>query len=390
MTMQRRRVLLGLAAGACGPAGAAPKPARCPAWPAWETFKQQFIGDGGRVAESATPRSQTVSEAQGYALFFALVAGERDTFERLLRWTEDNLAGGDLTVRLPAWQWGRRDDGRWGVIDDNPASDADLWIAYALGEAGRLWQERRYTALASLIADRVLREETAQLPGLGLTLLPGPQGFVLSPTRWRLNPSYVPLPLMRWLAARSAPGGWDAVLQSSLRLLRDSAPRGFAPEWAHYQADGGNGRFALAEQPADDRLGSYNAIRVYLWLGLIAPQDPARAALLAQYAPMAELIQRNGVPPEGVDAVSGQVQGAGPSGFSAAMLPFLKALSRPVALNQQLARLQARPLRANAYYEQALGLFGLGAHESRYRFDVDGSLLPGWNACTVSPSALSR
>src|SRR6185369_11367754 len=97
--MTRRRLLQGLAGlAAAASVQAAPRPpARCAGWPAWDAFKQQFIGDGGRVAESATPRSQTVSEAQGYALFFALVADDHDTFERLLRWTEDNLAGGDLT-----------------------------------------------------------------------------------------------------------------------------------------------------------------------------------------------------------------------------------------------------------------------------------------------------
>src|SRR5207253_9506464 len=105
-------------------------------------------------------------------------------------WTENNLAQGDLTAHLPAWIWGKRDDGSWGVIDTNPAADADLWIAYTLLEAGRLWQERRYTALGSVIAARIVRDETATLPGLGRTVLPGPVGFRLRADAWRLNPSY--------------------------------------------------------------------------------------------------------------------------------------------------------------------------------------------------------
>jgi endoglucanase len=359
---------LGGALGAAVAATPAPQAPGCAEWADWAAFKRRFIGDAGRVAESATPRAQTVSEAQGYAMFFALVNNERELFERLLRWTEDNLAGGDLTARLPAWWWGRRDDGSFGVIDANPASDADLWIAYALGEAGRLWQERRYVALASLVADRLLREESADLPGLGLTLLPGPKGFVLGPGRWRLNPSYVPLPLMRWFAARSQAEAWNALLQSSIRLLRDAAPKGLAPEWALYQAGADDkGAFALAEMSAEDR-----------------------AELLKQYAPMADLVERNGTPPEAVDALSGDVRGSGGPGFSAALLPFLAAAGRTRATEQQLLRLQARPPGEQAYYDQALALFGLGWHEGRYRFAADGSLEPAWKTCAALLQPRSR
>jgi endo-1,4-beta-D-glucanase Y len=114
-------------------------------WPAWDGFKAHLLSADGRVIDASAPRQHTVSEGQAYALFFALVADDRASFERILQWTENNLAQGDFTAQLPAWQWGRRDDSSWGVLDANPASDADVWIAYTLGEAGRLWQQRRYS-----------------------------------------------------------------------------------------------------------------------------------------------------------------------------------------------------------------------------------------------------
>lgn len=153
---------------------------KCEIWPAWNKFRHNFVNDGGRVIDRSVPQQITTSEGQAYALMFALIANDRDSFELILRWTEDNLANGDLTGQLPAWQWGKREDDSWGVIDSTAASDADLWIAYALSEAGRLWKIQKYTALAELLADRILREETAEIPGLGLTLLPGTKGFILT------------------------------------------------------------------------------------------------------------------------------------------------------------------------------------------------------------------
>jgi endoglucanase len=131
---------------------------------------------------------------QAYGLFFALVANDRRTFDTILAWTENNLAQGDLSAHLPAWL-GRAPDGAWRVLDANAASDADLWIAYTLVEAGR-WHERSYPR-AALLAKRVLDTETASVPGLGLTLLPGPTGFKLANGQWRVNPSYSPPQVIR-------------------------------------------------------------------------------------------------------------------------------------------------------------------------------------------------
>ena len=50
------------------------------------------------MLDPETQRAQTVSEAQAYGLFFALVANDRPSFEKILKWTENNMAGGDLTA----------------------------------------------------------------------------------------------------------------------------------------------------------------------------------------------------------------------------------------------------------------------------------------------------
>ncbi|WP_298209705.1 cellulose synthase complex periplasmic endoglucanase BcsZ [Acidovorax sp.] len=344
-------------------------------WPAWDAFKAQFINEDGRVISDDGDNGHTYSEGQAYALFFALVANDRPMFDKLLRWTENNLCDGDITARLPAWIWGRRPDGTWGVTDSNPASDADLWIVYALGEAGRLWKERNYRALSSLLAARVLREETADIPGLGSTLLPAPKGFVQPNDRWRLNPSYTPMHLMHWLAASGFDPQWKKLADSSLKVIRGSSPKGFTPDWTVYDAKQG---FLVDTEGKEKGQGTYNAIRVYLWAGVMHADAPGRKALLQTLAPMARYVREQGYPPESIDILTGQAPTPAPSGFSAALLPFLRAVGDDAALHSQRMRLEARPLRPKAYYEQVLALFGVGGFEGQYRFTTTGQLLVRW------------
>lgn len=356
----------------------------CAVWPAWTGFRDRYVGEGGRVIDRGSPQSITTSEGQSYGLFFALVANDRPGFESILRWTEDNLAGGDLTARLPAWQWGKSEDGKWGVLDDNAASDSDVWIAYALAEAGRLWKVERYSALAALLAERILREESEVLPGLGRTLLPGPKGFKPAKDIWRLNPSYVPLQVVQRLSVLFPKSTWRQLVPSSSDLVVRASPRGFAPEWILYKVDGG-----FQPDPDTQGEGSYNAIRVYLWAGMLAADDPLRDVLIKRLLPMAEKVGASGTPPEKVDTRSGVAAGTGSAGFSAALLPFLTAARQHELVSQQRLRVVAKaPLERNDnYYDQVLTLFGLGWLDGHYRFARDGSLLPRWTCVSPSPSS---
>ncbi len=178
---------------------------------------------------------RSTSEGQSYALFFALVDNDQALFDRILGWTQDNLAGGDMGKRLPAWLWGRDDAGAWRVLDDNPASDSDLWLAYALLEGARLWRRPALKAIAEGMLVQVRAREIVDLPGLGPMLLPGPQGFIEGDAT-RVNPSYLPLPLLRRFAAEDRSGPWQALARNSVQLLQQSSPHGFAPDWAAWKA----------------------------------------------------------------------------------------------------------------------------------------------------------
>lgn len=340
----------------------------CP-WPLWERFKKHHVSADGRVID---PRQDdiTTSEGQAYGLFFALVANDPSLFRQLLGWTENNLARGDLERHLPAWKWGATEDGDWTVLDANNASDADLWIAYSLLEAARLWRQPDYRQLAHHLLWRIAAQTVRPLPRLGLMLLPGDDGFV-NTEGMRLNTSYLPPQLLARLAT-IAPI-WAELGDNTHTLLIQSAPLGFAPDWLLWRRDGQG-----VADPVHGAVGSYDAIRVYLWIGMLDPQAPGRQTLLAHYAPMAALTARRGAPPERVDIAEGSASGDGPSGFSAALLPMLAALGDDSALQAQRQRITGQPI--EGYYNHVLALFGLGWDEGRYRFDQRGRLLPAWDS----------
>lgn len=337
-------------------------------WPAWERYKTHLINQDGRVIDFSDPRHITTSEGQSYALFFALVANDRDTFQHLLDWTQNNLARGDMGVTLPAWLWGRSDEGGWGVLDDNSASDSDLWLAYTLLEAGRLWDRRDYRVLGTRLAGRIAEQETAELVGFGPMLLPGRVGFTQDDL-WRVNPSYLPPQILARLSALGAP--WPAIAARTSAMLQETAPLGFAPDWAAWQEGAG-----WQPDPEHGAAGDYDAIRVYLWAGMLAADFPQREALLAHFAPMHTLTARRGAPPESIDAHSGEHEGTGNISFSAALLPFLAGTP---AAETQRQRIAANPPAPDAYYSQSLLLFGVGWDEGRYRFAADGTLQPAWS-----------
>lgn len=234
-------------------------------------------------------------------------------------------------------------------------------------------KETRYTEVGTALLKRIAREEVVNVPGLGSMLLPGKIGFAEA-NSWRFNPSYLPPQLAQYFSRFGAP--WSTLRETNLRLLLETAPKGFSPDWVRYESK--QGWQLKAEKTL---ISSYDAIRVYLWAGMMHDGDPQKARLLARFKPMATLTMKNGVPPEKVDVVSGNAQGTGPVGFSAALLPFLQNRDAQAVQRQRVADHFPG---SDAYYNYVLTLFGQGWDQHRFRFTVKGELLPDWGQECVS------
>ena len=360
-----KHLLLAAALLAQGLACAAP-----PSWEDWDAFKSMSI-ESGRVVDYSDQRLITTSEGESYALFFALVADDRETFDGLLSWTEKNLAAGDLARRQPAWLWGRRtseESTAWTILDTNNASDSDMWIAYALLEAGRLWHEPKYTAKAHAMMS-LLKKDVRVVKNLGAVLLPGRVGFETADTV-KLNPSYAPLFILKRFALEDA--SWKDVWEGSLRMILRSAPNGFSPDWATFDKEGR----LLPPTDEDHVIGSYNAIRTYLWAAMTVQDAAVYATLSRRFLPMVKAAAQLGRPPEKVNLLTGEMNRPGNAGFAGCLLELARQTPGQARNADRLRTVvAATPLERTSYYTNVLLLFARGYDEGRFQFDADGRLV---------------
>lgn len=329
------------------------------AWDLWDEFKRTNVDEQGRVIDYSDPRHITTSEGQSYAMFFALVANDRKAFDQIFQWSENNL-GPDQ----PAWLWGiptakAGDPGK--IIDTNNATDSDMWIAYCLLEAARMWNDKAYEDKANAYL-RKLKELVRTIPGVGQVILPGRVGFeekgVIT-----INPSYYPPHILRRFAEYDS--SWQPVLEGSINALLRCSLGGASPDWAKFDK---NGR--LIDQGKLE--GSYNAIRSYLWASILSPKDPNYKVLLKLYMPMIELVKRVNIPPETVKLEEMKVSTQDVNAFGACFLPYVTNDKAGSVIRTVLTSTKMEP---DGYYRNVLTAFGLGFDYRNYAFDEKGQLI---------------
>ena len=220
-----------------------------------------------------------------------------------------------------------------------------------------------------------LKRDVRDIPNLGKVLLPGGSGFD-HPTHVTLNPSYYPVFILRRLALVDP--YWKEVAEGTIRALVRTAPAGFSPDWAKIDKTGK----LIAPEGEDYTLGSYNAIRVYLWAAMTDPSDPSYGVLMKHFDPMRRLTEEMNMPPEKVEILTGKANRAGNAGFGACVLEML-GNSKTADLLRTV--IQAEPIIGENYYRNVLMLYGAGFDAGLFRFDREGKLVVSRAAVDAKP-----
>ena len=254
--------------GAAEPAGGGQRSAAA-------AFLDTYVRPDGRISRP-DQGDDTVSEGQAYALLLAQVTGDDAVFGRIWEWTRAHLQRADGLLSFHADRTGR-------VLDEQPASDADLLAAWALlryeGE-----DADRYHGEGRRIAAAVLAHEVVDGPTGEPVLTAGPWATARPAT---LNPSYWAPAVLRDLAGRTGDERWRRIADGVLPLTERASGGGrqLPADWVSLGADG-TPRPVPAPGGRGARQPQYglDAQRVVVWLATAC--DDASRGLAARWWPL--------------------------------------------------------------------------------------------------------
>jgi endoglucanase len=283
MFQHRRRVAAGIACGTllaaaaagCG-GGSRPEQggSRPVQLPAAASFLASYVQPDGRVTR-IDQGGDTVSEGQAYGMLLAEAAGDSAAFGRIWGWTRAHLQLADGLFAFHASASGK-------IISAEPASDADVLIAWALlryqGPQAAAWH-----ADGRRVADAVLAHEVTTGPGGMPVLAAGPWATGRPAS---LDPSYWSPQALQGIARATGNPQWNRLEASAVAMTRELTRDGrmLPPDWAELTAGG-----VLRGEPAPD--GSQpqtqyglDAQRVTVWFA--SSCDAAASALAARWWPL--------------------------------------------------------------------------------------------------------
>ena len=298
------------------------------------TFLDTYLDDGRIVRTDQG--GDTVSEGQAYGLLLAVVAGDESSFDEIWDWTAAHLQRDDL---LLAWRW---DDG--SVVDDEPASDADLDAARALVVAGDTFGRDDLRRDGIALGEAVLDELTADTI-LGRVLLPG-LWATASPHAY--NPSYSSPAAYAVLGQASGDARWAQLAEGS-RAVTDALldANALPTNWATVESDGTVAIAGAADGRGEPRYG-FDSVRASIrYAESCAPADTAVAARIAAALPTGETL------PAELDSGGGAVTTDQHPVAYAARAAAYAADGRSADAEADLARMSDLAARAPTYYGDA-------------------------------------
>ena len=205
----------------------------------WLSYTDKIQKDGRTIDRSRN--YLTTSEGQSYSLLRAVWMDDKAVFDRVLKWTNNNLKKRP-DDKLFAWKWGQDAEGKWDVLAEeggiNTASDADQDIALALIFAYKRWNDPYYEEFAKETLNDIWRQEVITIKGKHYLLAGNWAKTEEKPT---INPSYFSFaaypifaevnPENPWLKLRD--DMYEVLNKATFENLDYSTSVGLPPDWVN-------------------------------------------------------------------------------------------------------------------------------------------------------------
>lgn len=219
----------------------------------YELYKESFMSQDGRIIDY-DKNDITTSEGQSYIMLRSLIMEDKETFDLTYMWAKNNLQRAD---KLFAWLWGEDSSGKYGILDYNSASDADVDIAFALLLAREKFNDIEYLQEAIPIINSIWNKETKRINNY-LVLMPGAKQTL--DKKIEINPSYFSPYEFRFFQKYDDLHDWSSLVDSSyyyLDAVISKTKTHLPPNWFLIE----NGQIVLENSEKSDF--SYDAIRVF-------------------------------------------------------------------------------------------------------------------------------
>lgn len=235
----------------------------------WDSYKKSFITSDGQVIDPGT--NITTSEGQSYALLRSVWVNDKQTFDKVLSWTSNNLLSKNNS--LFAWKYGKDNKEIEKILDSGTATDADQDIALALLFASKRWNKNEYRILAQKIISDIWEYETVEIKGERY-LVAGDWASDTKNSEYTINPSYLSPYVYRIFAEVDSKHDWMSVVDSSYELLDKCSSSKLniwnstylPPDWCNITKNGAIREAKNVNQDSSNY--SYDALRIPWRIGL--------------------------------------------------------------------------------------------------------------------------
>ncbi len=186
----------------------------------WTEYRSKIQKDGRTIDRDRN--YLTTSEGQSYSLLRAVWMDDKETFDRVLNWTNHNLRKRP-NDKLFAWLWGKNTNNQWDIMYNdggiNTASDADQDIALALIFANKRWNQDHYLNQARQILDDIWSEEVMIIHEKPYLVAGNWANDEQTPT---INPSYFSFAAYPIFAEVDPAHPWMMLKETSYAILNET------------------------------------------------------------------------------------------------------------------------------------------------------------------------
>jgi endoglucanase len=216
----------------------------------WENYKKEYIDPNSFRVVDKQKDGITTSEGQSYGMLMSVWMDDRTTFEKVWKWTQDNLQ--KPNTNSFSWLWGKNPKGEYKVLveqgGDNVATDGDIDIAYALIKASKKWNNSQYLNSAKLIINDIWTNEVVVTKNGKYLLASNDLEKKYNKTEVLVNPSYFNTAAFHEFAKITMDDNWNRLavdsyefLEKSSESVLDSNKSAFLPpDWVLVNIESGN------------------------------------------------------------------------------------------------------------------------------------------------------